>query len=187
MQRPDVVVFLASGFAFALALSACESAKLDSPCGDLGEARRLGGALYCLYTAQDVISAGGTIDCPAEAPFILENEGAAVCSSPYVVTCTARSFATLMYLNYRISGLDNLAFRAEFYNDMQGQRTGTRTRYTEFGIGWQHWFSPQVELRPEVTYYRSLDANAFNGNTNALIPPNRNYSVVGAMDLIWHF
>jgi hypothetical protein len=111
----------------------------------------------------------------------------AVCSSPYVVTCTARSLASLMYLNYRMSSLDNISFRAEFYNDMQGQRTGTKTRYTEFGIGWQHWFSPQVELRPEVTYYRSLDANAFNGNTNALILPNRNYSVVSAMDLIWHF
>jgi hypothetical protein len=113
--------------------------------------------------------------------------GTAICSSPYVVTCTARSLASLMYLNYRMTSLDNVSFRAEFYNDMQGERTGTKTRYTEFGIGWQHWYSPQVELRPEVTYYRSLDANAFNGNANALIPPNRNYAVVGAMDLIWHF
>ena len=38
-----------------------------------------------------------------------------------------------------------------------------------------------------------LDANAFNGNFNALTPlgtpifPTRNYAVVGAMDLIWHF
>jgi hypothetical protein len=113
--------------------------------------------------------------------------GTAVCSSPYVVTCTARSLASLMYLNYRMTSLDNISFRAELYNDMQGERTGTKTRYTEFGIGWQHWYSPQVELRPEVTYYRSLDANAFNGNANAGILPDRNYSVVGAMDLIWHF
>jgi hypothetical protein len=85
--------------------------------------------------------------------------------------------------------LDNLTFRAEYYDDMQGQRTGTKTRYTEFAIGLQHWLSPQVELRPEVTYYRSLDANAFNGNSDAnpVILPTRNYAVVGAMDLIWHF
>jgi hypothetical protein len=126
-------------------------------------------------------------------PFTVQNgfgfnaPGFAQCSSPYVPTCTAEVFTTLMYVNYRISGLDNLTFRGEFYNDMQGQRTGTKTRYTEFGIGWQHWFSPQVELRPEVTYYHSLDAKAFNGNANALIPPNRNYAVVSAMDLIWHF
>jgi Putative beta-barrel porin-2, OmpL-like. bbp2 len=123
--------------------------------------------------------------------------GTAVCSSPYVVTCTAEAFSTLMYVNYKISPLDNLSFRGELYNDMEGQRTGTRTRYVEFGVGWQHWYSPQVELRPEVTYYRSLDANAFNGNSDAApafpnggglaIAPNRNYSLVGAMDLIWHF
>jgi Putative beta-barrel porin-2, OmpL-like. bbp2 len=117
----------------------------------------------------------------------------AQCSSPYVVTCTARVFTSLMYVNYRISGLDNISFRGEFYNDMEGQRTGTKTRYLEFGVGWQHWLSPQVELRPEVSYYRSLDANAFNGNFNALTPygtpifPTRDYSLVGAMDLIWHF
>jgi Putative beta-barrel porin-2, OmpL-like. bbp2 len=113
----------------------------------------------------------------------------AQCASPYVVTCTARVFTSLMYMNYRISGLDNLSFRGEFYNDMQGQRTGTKTRYVESGVGLQHWLSPQVELRPEVSYYRSLDANAFNGNFNAPIPiaPTRAYAVIGAMDLIWHF
>jgi hypothetical protein len=119
--------------------------------------------------------------------------GTAICSSPYVVTCTARSFASLMYVNYRISGLDNISFRGEFFNDMQGQRTGVRTRYLEFGVGWQHWLSPQIEFRPEVSYYRSMDATAFNGNFNAapnggaVILPNRAYEVVGAMDLIWHF
>jgi Putative beta-barrel porin-2, OmpL-like. bbp2 len=118
---------------------------------------------------------------------------AAQCSSPYVVTCNARSFASLMYLNYRISSLDNLSFRGEFFNDMEGQRTGIKTRYVEFGLGLQHWFSPQVELRPEVSYYRSLDANAFNGNSNALTPfgtpifPTRDYALIGSMDMIWHF
>jgi hypothetical protein len=118
----------------------------------------------------------------------------AICSSPYVVTCNARVFTSLMYLNYRIDGLNNISLRGEFYNDMEGQRTGVKTRYVEAGIGWQHWFSPQVELRPEVSYYRSLDANAFNGNPNAapcppcaVILPTRDYSVVASMDVIWHF
>jgi hypothetical protein len=117
----------------------------------------------------------------------------AQCSSPYVVTCNARVFTSVMYMNYRFSGLDNLSLRGEFYDDMQGQRTGTKTRYYEFGIGVQHWLSPQVEFRPEVTYYHSMDANAFNGNVNAAnasggpIAPDRNYALVAAMDLIWHF
>ena len=62
------------------------------------------------------------------------------------------------YLNYKATPLDNISYRVEFYDDKQGQRTGTKTRYVETGIGWQHWFSPQIEIRPEVTYYKSLDA-----------------------------
>ena len=42
-------------------------------------------------------------------------------------------------------------------------------------------------MRPEIAYYRSLDAPAFNGNANAGIAPNRNYAVIGAADLIIHF
>jgi Putative beta-barrel porin-2, OmpL-like. bbp2 len=114
----------------------------------------------------------------------------AQCSNPNVLTCKAEVFATVMYLNYQFSPLDNISFRPEFYNDMQGQRTGTKTRYVDFGLGWQHWFSPQVEIRPEVTYYRSLDAPAFNGNFNALpaaIVPTKKDALIAAADLIWHF
>ena len=77
--------------------------------------------------------------------------------------------------------------------DPQGQRTGVVTNYVDAALAWQHWFSPQVELRPEVVWYHSLDANAFNGNFNAapngavVIVPNRNYDVIASMDMIWHF
>jgi hypothetical protein len=113
----------------------------------------------------------------------------AQCSNPKALTCTAEVFATVMYLNYQFSPLDNISFRPEFYNDMQGQRTGTKTRYVDFGLGWQHWFSPQIEIRPEVTYYRSLDAPAFNGNFNAapFIAPNKKDALIASADLIWHF
>jgi hypothetical protein len=119
----------------------------------------------------------------------------AICQNPTQLTCTARMFTALTYLNYKFTPLDNLSFRAEFYNDMNGQRTTVKTRYFNPAIGWQHWFSPQIELRPELAYYRSLDANAFNGNFNAapasaggrVIVPNRNYALIASMDLIWHF
>jgi hypothetical protein len=54
-------------------------------------------------------------------------------------------------------------------------------------LGWQHWFSPQIEVRPEVGYYRSLSAKAFNGNSAAGIPPDKNYTILAAGDLILHF
>ncbi len=136
-----------------------------------------------------IIANGGFPFSPANgfkfnAPFFAQ------CDDPRVLACTARAFGTVMYLNHQFSPLDNLTFRSEFFDDMEGQRTGTKTRYVGFGIGWQHWFSPQIEIRPEMDYYRSLDAPAFNGNANALpvaIPPNKRDTMIVAADVIWHY
>jgi len=134
----------------------------------------------------------------------------AQCKDPTVSWCTANVFATVAYLNYKISSLDNISFRPEFYDDVEGQRTGVKTRYTNFGIGWQHWFSPQIEIRPEVDMYHSVDGPAFNGNTgsNNLLNvvngpgcaatahfagaasgqcPNKSTTWLGAIDAIVHF
>ena len=76
-------------------------------------------------------------------------------------------------MNYKASALDNISYRLEYFDDVEGQRTGTKTAYVETGIGWQHWFSPQIQIRPEVSFYKSLNANAFNGNSNLGIAPTR--------------
>ncbi len=94
--------------------------------------------------------------------------------------CTAKAFAALAYLNYKITPLDNLTLRAEFYDDYQGQRTGFATRYTEQTIGFQHWFSPSIELRPEIAFYQAYDARAFDNGTKHTLE-------VGSADLIFHF
>jgi hypothetical protein len=128
---------------------------------------------------------GGTPFSPQYMPF--NSPSLAVCKSAAVLSCTASFQTFLAYLNYKVTPLDNISYRAEFVDDMQGQRTGTKTRYVETGIGWQHWFSPQIEIRPEVSYYKSLDAFAFNGNANLGIAPNKNYAIIGAADIIIHF
>jgi hypothetical protein len=127
--------------------------------------------------------------------FNFNSPNVAICASPTQLTCTARLWTVLAYLNWKFTPLDNLSFRPEFYNDMNGQRTTVKTRYANFAVGWQHWFSPQVEIRPEVAYYHSLDANAFNGNFNAIpasagggvIVPTKNWELIASADLIWHF
>jgi len=140
--------------------------------------------------AQNIIANGGT---PFSNPFsgiVFNAPNGAQCSDPNALACTARAFSALTYLNYRATALDNFSLRLEYYDDMEGQRTTVKTRYVDVALGWQHWFSPQVELRPEIAYYASLDAPAFNGNFNALpapIAPTKNYAWIGAMDLIFHF
>jgi hypothetical protein len=131
------------------------------------------------------IANGGSPFSPQYMPF--NAPSGAQCGSAAVASCTATFEAVLAYLSYKVSPLDNISYRAEFVDDLQGQRTGIKTRYVETGIGWQHWFSPQIEMRPEVSYYRSLDANAFNGNSNLGIAPNKNFAIIGSADIIIHF
>jgi hypothetical protein len=134
-----------------------------------------------------ILNNGGSPFSPQNIAF--NSPGTALCSNPAALTCTARAYSALAYLNYSPNPLDNWSARAEYYDDEEGQRTGVATRYIEFGIGLQHWLSPQIELRPEVTWYRSLNAPAFDANLNPFTPapPTKYYAVVGASDIIWHF
>jgi Putative beta-barrel porin-2, OmpL-like. bbp2 len=132
-----------------------------------------------------IIAGGGTPFSPQYIPF--NAPGGAFCSNAAVLSCTASVQTYLTYVNYRPTTLDNISYRIEYFDDQQGQRTGVKTAYIETGIGWQHWFSPQIEIRPEVSYYKSLNANAFNGNSNLGIAPNKNFALIGSADIIIHF
>ena len=135
--------------------------------------------------ANNIIANGGTPFSLQYMPF--NGPFGAKCSNPNVLSCTAEFQTALMYLNYKPDPLDNISYRLEFVNDKEGQRTGIKTRYLETGIGWQHWFSPQIEIRPEVSYYKAIDNFAFNGNPNFGILPNRKYAIIGSADIIIHF
>jgi hypothetical protein len=135
--------------------------------------------------ANNIIANGGTPFSLQYMPF--NGPFGAQCSNPNVLSCTAEFQTALMYLNYKPDPLDNISYRLEFVNDKEGQRTGVKTRYLETGIGWQHWFSPQIEIRPEVSYYKAIDNFAFNGNPNFGILPNRKYAIIGSADIIIHF
>src|SRR5271169_1220032 len=135
--------------------------------------------------AAAIIAGGGTPFSPQFIPFNAPN--GAHCGNATALTCTADVETFLTYVNYSPNKLNNFSLRLEWYDDMQGQRTGVASRYVDLAGSWQHWLSPQIEVRPEVAYYKSLDAPAFNGNANAGIAPTRNYAVIGAADLIVHF
>jgi hypothetical protein len=134
---------------------------------------------------QTIYANGGAPFAPRYIPY--NAPGLAVCSNASVISCRAGAWGEVAYFNYSPDPLDNFSIRPELYWDPQGQRTGVATHYFNFALGWQHWFSPQVEIRPEIAYYHSLDAPAFNGNSNAGIAPNKSREVILSGDLIWHF
>jgi hypothetical protein len=136
-------------------------------------------------TVTNIIANGGSPFSPQNIPFNAPN--GAHCGNATALKCTASAQAAISYLNYQISPLNNLTLRTEYYNDDKGQRTGTKTDYIEVGVGLQHFFSPQFEIRPEVTYYAALQNAAFNGNSNLGIAPDKYHSLVVSGDVVMHF
>jgi len=129
--------------------------------------------------------------------FMVNGPNGAKCKSTAVATCSANLYAAVAYLNYSPDHLNNFSIRPEYFNDQQGQRTGQAGIFRNIAFGWQHWFSPQVEVRPEINYmhFSANSANggnpyAFNGNPVAGpggIAPNKSSAVILAGDIIWHF
>ncbi len=136
-------------------------------------------------TVVNFYEAGGTPFSPQYIPFNAPN--LAHCKTATQLSCTATGIGVTGYLNYSPEPLDNFSFRPEYYADDQGQRMGTPTDYYEFSFGWQHWLSPQIEFRPEIGYYRSIDGIAFNGNPTHGIAPDKNHTVFAGGDVIIHF
>ncbi len=134
---------------------------------------------------QAIIAGGGTPFSPQFIPFNAPN--GAHCHNPNALRCNAPEMSGVFYLNYSPHPLDNFSLRGEIFDDIVGQRTGVATTYYEAGVGWQHWLSPQIELRPEVTWYHSANQPAFNGNSNTGIAPDKKTQVVASGDIIIHF
>lgn len=151
-------------------------------------------------TAQGIIAGGGTPFSPQFTPF--NGPNAAVCAGPSSwngatasantvagapLTCTSDTQTFLVYLNYSPNKLNNFSLRTEYFNDPNGQRTGVPNAYLDAALSWQHWFSPQIEIRPEIAYYHASNNPAFNGDIAGGIPPTRNWAVIAASDIIIHF
>ena len=131
-----------------------------------------------------IYQGGGTPFSPQFIPFNSPN--LAQCKDPNALRCRAAAVGVVGYLNYSPDPLNNFSFRPEYYDDQEGQRTGVKATYYEFTVGWQHWFSPQLEVRPEVGYWEA-NRNVFNGSPSRGIGPNKNHTFIGAADLIAHF
>jgi hypothetical protein len=133
---------------------------------------------------QTIYANGGAPFSSKFMPFNAPN--LANCGNASALTCRAGATGTVAYINFSPDPMNNFSIRPELYWDPQGQRTGTATHYANFAVGWQHWFSPQIEVRPEIAYYHSYSP-AFNGNSNAGIAPNKSSETILSGDIIYHF
>jgi hypothetical protein len=135
------------------------------------------------------ISQPGPFDTPGSPNFIpigVNQPNKAVCP-PGQAYCTASEWSALLYVNYKYSDLDNFTFRTEYFSDQSGQRTGVKADYDNFAIGWQHFLSPSVYIRPEIAWYNTVNGvNAFGRDRNNS-NPTQNSIAIFSVDTIIRF
>jgi hypothetical protein len=79
------------------------------------------------------------------------------------------AYGVLNYTNIGLGKRDYITARNEVWNDERGMRTGFASLYTSHTVGWSHQLSPAFVMRPEVGYFHSYDAKAFDlGRKNYL-------------------
>jgi hypothetical protein len=93
-------------------------------------------------------------------------------------TCFAPAVATTSHLERQFGKKDTLSIRNEFFNDIKGQRTGVKTKYTEHLVGWNHWVGTSLVFRPEIRFERAYDNPSYDNGTK------KNQFIV-AGDMIW--
>jgi hypothetical protein len=98
---------------------------------------------------------------PAYAFYGVNGPYGAYCRSG--TQCQSHEWAILNYTLYEIGRHDFVGMRNEYYADLSGQRTGYQTAYYEGTVGWNHYFSDDIYIRPEAGFYHALNMKAFDG------------------------
>lgn len=117
---------------------------------------------------------------PAAASLLITNANGASCSSPSDLTCFAPDWATVHYLNRQFGKANFLSIRNEYFDDIAGQRTGFRTKYTEHTVSWNHWIGSTVLIRPELRFEHAYNAPAYDSGL-------KKSQLMLAGDLIWFY
>jgi hypothetical protein len=75
------------------------------------------------------------------------------------------TFGVLNYTEIVISKRDFITIRNEWWKDTDGERSGFPGTYTSHAIGLSHNFSPYMQIRPEIGFYRNWTQPAFDLGT----------------------
>ena len=117
---------------------------------------------------------------PAATSLLEVGANGAVCKNKTELTCFAPEHAIVNYLEKELSKKNYISIRNEFFDDLKGQRTGFKSKYSEHLLGWGHWIGTTILLRPELRYERSYDATAYDNGTK-----KNQFTVAG--DIIYFF
>jgi len=103
----------------------------------------------------------------------------------------AAEWATLNYTQFRLGPSTFLSVRNELFDDMDGNRTGYATLYSEHSIGLIWWPSKLITIRPEIRYDRSYGTH---GSPTDVVDESkpfdngaRRQQFTAQFDVIYHF
>ncbi len=105
------------------------------------------------------------VNNPSASSQLILNANGAVCATLQQVTCYAPEWAVVNYVEKEINKSNYLTIRNEYFDDIKGQRTGFKTKYTEDEFAWGHWIGTTVLFRPELRFEHAYNAPAYNSGT----------------------
>jgi hypothetical protein len=98
---------------------------------------------------------GGT---PSIGPFAFNSGGGIGPTIPGL----SLTYGLLNYTALQLSKKDFIVVRNEWMKDEHGTRYGFAGNYSSHSIGWTHFFTPSLMIRPEFGYYRNYNTPAFD-------------------------
>ena len=126
---------------------------------------------------------GSVVGCfrnPRAASLLLTNASGAYCNRPDELTCFAPEWATLHYLNRQFGKKDFISFRNEYFDDLKGQRTGFKTRYTTHTIPGITGSEVLCSFARSSEYDHAYDARAYESGL-------QKSQLMLAADMIWSY
>ena len=79
------------------------------------------------------------------------------------------TYGVVNYTMFQVSKRDYFTVRNEWWRDERGERSGFASTYSSHTVGWSHQLSDVLMLRPEIGYFHSYEAKAFDlGKKNYL-------------------
>ena len=75
------------------------------------------------------------------------------------------SIGAVNYIEYKVQEKSFMSFRTDYLDDANGQFSGFSTAYMSWTLGLTHFFTDNVEVRPEIRYETAFNATPYNNGT----------------------